>query len=135
MINDDDFYFDFDAISSPIAAPNEALPTSMELSYPSFFEDTNQGENVLPLEGMDTWMDKKRKEPIGRSYSTPEIQNVFPIINEIKSFNQRSPITQKPQKKQPIVFQPFSSFDAAEITVKALKEHVYTSKSTDLFKW
>lgn len=135
MFNGDNIYFDFDAISSPIADPNDTYTPSAGLGSTSFFIENDQAENILPFDNPDPWSEKKRPEHLERSFSTPEIKNEIQTNVQLQMYQLPMPVSPKPQKKKPMVFQPFSSFDATELTVKALKEHCYNSSRSTYLSW
>lgn len=123
MMNfDDDFDLSFDVLSSPVAA-SETIPQSNAFTFDcgSFFEDEPLSDNSVTFTDESCSMKTGNKQMFPRYSSLPE----FDLNN--KSFSgfeivQPTPIIPKAPKKKSVVFQPFSSFEAAELTVKALKE-------------
>lgn len=128
--SDDDFMLGFDVVSSPVGHSNTDLGTSIDVnSNLSFFDDTNATVPFFDIQG--TQNDRKHYEQITRSYSNPTILFNQTFMTE----KTESPIIPKQHKRCSVVFKPFSSFDATEMTVKALKDHTRQPKWTTQLSW
>ena len=104
----DNFFFDMDVLSSPIAERDDSFS---ELNNEDFF-NPQIGIQSYPDMMKPTGFEQKQQLPFdyGSFDLKPSFEPVKPVQNTLKP----------KAKKEVLVFQPFASFEATELTVKAL---------------
>ena len=125
MISDvDDFFMDMEVFSSPIidrTQYEQPQEYNYELNNTNYIDFQMLDDNAQPYEYNSI-------SPVKKYYENSEkLAFPTPIVKPLPNVC----LTPKP-KKQPLVFQPFASFDATELTVKALKERISVNKSCSL---
>ena len=119
--NGDGLYYDYDALSSPIPErPFDSVENDFRFTLPS--------PNFTDLASFDNFLSSRLST--NPSPAKPFIDNTnytdFGFLEDIRP--PQLPQMQPKPKPKKLVFQPFLSFDATEITVKALRERISQKK-------
>ena len=141
MFNEeDDIYFDFDVVSSPLTSCDCFPSTSLTVELPnnSFFNDNchNPSYDSCCRKDLSSF-NNSNNELFQRVDSMPEISlpnNDYPSFSVFQA-KMSSPVKPKVCRKQSVVFQPFASFDATELTVKALQKTTFSLQKQTILNW
>ena len=105
----DGFYYDMDALSSPITQRDESFP---EISF------TDVSQPLFELQGYPGIVSQQPKE------QQQQMTLTVPELDLIKPSQKCCDTSEalKPKAKKQMVFMPFASFEATELTVKSLMD-------------